>query len=450
MLGFSPLSYNPLSYLSEAQDLEQEVPETLSLTEQAVGSKIVFRDVSETLTFTEDATGEVPPEPTVKLQFVPEGVFGYGPAEFIPPGWLEAPTDDPVTEVERDGSDTLSFVEDADVSVIRACAASDSLSLSETAVGQSNHQFVSESLTLVESLGRLHTGDVSETLSLVETALCVFTYDASESLSFSEVADSDRIVRVFEVLNALSEQVSRTRITTRALAESFSFAETVLRIIVLALSESLTFTEVARRLKFGSAAEILSLIEDVDADAIKAISEFIEFDESADRDGSIFVRIVAEEVELDEIAAWRMVGGDSACLETYDPGISTRTGLRLTFPYVSPSVTLDLRVPKFGNTHRATRNVKVRRTITGQLRVARSTTWPIIEELNFSFEALTLAQRDALLSFVEQAAGKEIGLLDHEDRQWRGIILSNAVGVVQEGRSDCDYAASFTFRGRVV
>lgn len=346
-----------------------------------------------------------------------------------------------------DVDEALTLVEDASVSVIRFIA--EALTFVEDGNGASLSQFVEEELEFVEQAIHTFTEDVAEALIIDELLLRNFEYSASDALTFVEEVDAEQIIRVFEALDALAEVVSRTREVPKSVSETLTLAEVLQRLITGIASESLSFVEALARLKFGAATEVMSLAEDADGDAIKAIFEELEFEEDADRSGSIYVRAVVEEIEFDDVAAWSMVGGDSPCLETYDPGIGIRTGLRLTYPYVAPSVTLDLRMPKFGNAQQVTKNVKVRRTLTGQLRIARSSTWPVVEELKMSFEALTRAQRDALLSFVQQASGQEIGLLDHEDRQWRGIILSPNVSVSQEGRSDCDYAASFTFRGRI-
>jgi len=142
-------------------------------------------------------------------------------------------------------------------------------------------------------------------------------------------------------------------------------------------------------------------------------------------------------------------GNQSVCSESYPVSLGTRNLLTLTFPYTSPSLTLDLRVPEFNNDDSIKTEVVIRRTIGNQLLSGRINSWPKIEVLKFAFAALTQAQRDAFLTFANTSLGLEIGLLDQENRQWRGVIISSSVEAVQRSRT-CDFLISFEFRGKEI
>jgi hypothetical protein len=60
-------------------------------------------------------------------------------------------------------------------------------------------------------------------------------------------------------------------------------------------------------------------------------------------------------------------------------------------------------------------------------------------------------QAGDLLDFLLTSLGAEIGLLDHENRQWRGILLNPEAEITQTQREgSCEYAVSLEFEGVLV
>lgn len=137
------------------------------------------------------------------------------------------------------------------------------------------------------------------------------------------------------------------------------------------------------------------------------------------------------------------------CDEPYSvsPALGTRELLTLTHPYVTPTTTVNLRVPLFGNSDESNTGNQVRRTTSNQLSVVRGAAWPTIRKTRYRFVGLTEAQRNAVLDFYVTSLGQEIGILDQENRQWRGVITSE-IDSTQIGQG-CDYGCSFEFQGRL-
>jgi hypothetical protein len=127
--------------------------------------------------------------------------------------------------------------------------------------------------------------------------------------------------------------------------------------------------------------------------------------------------------------------------------LSARNNFILTYPYDTPTTTLTLKIPLFGNTDKTETGFKIRYTLNNQLSVVRGN-WPTIRRFKFDFSALTEAQRDDFLAFYLLSLGQEIGLLDHEDRQWRGVIISD--GKTTQVGQGCDYSTGFEFQGVLV
>lgn len=118
-----------------------------------------------------------------------------------------------------------------------------------------------------------------------------------------------------------------------------------------------------------------------------------------------------------------------------------------TGPFTSPTTTVTLRAPKFGNVDSVDVATIVRRNRGGEFKVSRPSTWPTIEVLKMTWEGLADSTRADLLSFMEQFAGKEVGFLDHEGKQWRGVVLTPVLSVAQAYRV-CAFEIELEFRGR--
>lgn len=117
------------------------------------------------------------------------------------------------------------------------------------------------------------------------------------------------------------------------------------------------------------------------------------------------------------------------------PVFTHRENIVLTYPYISPTLTIRLRTPSFGDTNVVTvesvRNV----TVSNVPRFYRDPTWPVAEILTYNIEAtydvrtvdLTsypLASLVEFQTFIRDSIGSEIGLLDFNNVQWHGFILN--------------------------
>jgi hypothetical protein len=100
--------------------------------------------------------------------------------------------------------------------------------------------------------------------------------------------------------------------------------------------------------------------------------------------------------------------------------------LTLTHPRVSPTLTLTLKNPDFGNTD-VLRFTKVDRvTRGGDRKIFSDLGWGSTQsfELTVSNICDTTVTIDNILDFLNTSLGEEIGLLDWEGRNWKGIIIA--------------------------
>jgi len=123
-------------------------------------------------------------------------------------------------------------------------------------------------------------------------------------------------------------------------------------------------------------------------------------------------------------------------------------GIILTYPFDSPTHTITLRNPDFGNLDRLEFTRINRESRGGTLIVFRDEDWPIAERQSYQFSSLSRSHIIHLHDFLSASLGQEIGLLDHENRQWKGVILNPEADTAQQGRES--FIAQFDFEGDLV
>jgi len=105
-----------------------------------------------------------------------------------------------------------------------------------------------------------------------------------------------------------------------------------------------------------------------------------------------------------------------------------------------------LRNPELGDIERITTEGIVRRTRAGELLGTRDNDWPQTQTNVYNFITLKAAEKNALITFLQDYAGLEIGIVDHLDQEWRGIISTPENEFVTV-RDDCSFDVSFEFIG---
>ncbi len=114
----------------------------------------------------------------------------------------------------------------------------------------------------------------------------------------------------------------------------------------------------------------------------------------------------------------------------------------------TPTDTLVLRKPEFGNKDRLQFNRISRETRGGTLVVYADPMWPKTQNLVLTFSALKPTQAKALTTFLANHLGQQIGLWDWEGRHWTGIVTNPNDPVVQD--SKYSYTGSLEFEGQLV
>lgn len=128
------------------------------------------------------------------------------------------------------------------------------------------------------------------------------------------------------------------------------------------------------------------------------------------------------------------------------PVLGSRSTIVLTYPYVSPTNTLELRNPEFQNPDTMDIQNVLTRSRGGDLILIRDPLWPVVETKSYKIVTITAVKKELFKTFLQESRGKEIGLLDYENRQWHGIILNPNARIVTI-KDTCSYDITFDFEG---
>ncbi len=129
------------------------------------------------------------------------------------------------------------------------------------------------------------------------------------------------------------------------------------------------------------------------------------------------------------------------------PPVLTPHSFTLSYPYTSPTITLMLRSPEFGNQDSLAFDRISRKTMGNEIVIYADPRWPKQQTLQVTVLALTDVQVRDLLILFKDSLGKDIRFEDWEGRTWKGIITTPEADVTRA--SNCRNSVSFSFEGEL-
>lgn len=108
--------------------------------------------------------------------------------------------------------------------------------------------------------------------------------------------------------------------------------------------------------------------------------------------------------------------------------------LTLTYPYTSPTLTLTLKNPEFGDQNVLDFAKIDRKTRGGTRKIFADNDWSEAQTLQLTVSNLSACKVPVadIVNFLNTSLGKEVGLLDWHGRQWRGVISVPDTDITQE------------------
>jgi hypothetical protein len=376
------------------------------------------------------------------------------------------------TEFDKSVEDTLSFTETVEVHGDLEMSASSVISLTDTGSFYGDRQIsASTAISLTDSVHIVELNiHVSTALGLSDSATQQLRVEqASSDLGLTDSVEvsgdkqesassplglSDTVDVEFAVSNQFIEDVLDGDGTATALLQDF-----VNLTWEIEVTDTLALTDEAERII--AVFDTLNLVQSVshssplEASSDLALDDTVEVQlvlgREVDDDLGIFDTVTFFiDREGSECQYTPFIGdGDGSITppSSTPPTFGTAT-LTLTYPYTSPTTTLVLRNPDFGN-QRTLNFIRIaRESRGGTLEVYADPVWPKTKVLKLSVSDLTQDQTDDFLTFLADSLGKEVGLLDWENTQWRGLITTPDAEITDNG--NCKKAISFEFEGDIV
>jgi hypothetical protein len=312
-----------------------------------------------------------------------------------------------------------------------------------------------------------NTGKLRVTQTWVSVLTTHFEFDEviTDTLSILDTLGVDHSIQNVSASNALdiSDSVEVEGIYHRELVDTLAGdgTETVLLqdfvnlTYEVSLEDTISLTDFVERI--FAVYDTLSLVDTVSIAREATAENILELEDTVFVQ-SVFERPIGQALDISDAVIcviespniacnYTPFGDSSSPVSPTPPTLGTAT-LTLTWPYVTPTTTLVLRNPDFGNQETHNFDRILRRTRGGDLEVFADDNWPKTKVLKLQVSDLTEDQANDFIQFLGDSLGQEIGLLDWENRQWRGLITTPDAEVTDHG--SCKRAISFEFEGELV
>ena len=316
----------------------------------------------------------------------------------------------------------------------------------------------------------VYTESVSDTLSLTQSAIAnkEIAVRVSQSLSLTDSVTSNfKVVRVSQTLPLVQSVDKRgpvyvdVRQTLPLLqhpasggqknlsaSNTLALVDRANRTIKIAVSQSLSLTQTGERAT--KVHDVLNLVQTVSAGRGFDIADVLDLVQRA----AVNLLVhgdVADVLALHQSVNYYLIKSGYRC--SYSPFIGASTDatyptpsptpptlgtatLTLSWPVTSPTLTVTLRNPTWGNRDRLAFSRVYRTTRGGDLIVFGDNSWPRQRTQLVTIEALTAAQFASLKSFLLASLGQQISWTDWYDRQWVGVCVNPDTALTQSGRGD--------------
>ena len=362
-------------------------------------------------------------------------------------------------------ADTLAFTDTVGLAeASRYPSVADALSFTGTATVAvaSLLPAVSDALTFADAAnGTTHAPIAASAADILSLSQAV-SYTAPIVLSVQdELAGSQPIYNPNTGITTLvglqdAVQVAVIHNTPYAITDRLSFGEQVIGSVLHAdaiaclASDALTLVDAALVNQVPIAADVLAL-----TDAATATVEKVFHDALALADVATFNQVAVpaatDVLPIDHSVAFVLVRSDYRFIYTpfvgegtagnptppgplVGPTASAARGCRFVYPPSSPTCSVWLRSPEFGNKDRLQFTRISRETRGGTLIVFADPMWPKIQTKVLTFTGLSQATAESLQDFIMQHLGLEVGFVDWEGRYWTGVITNTTDPVIQDGR----------------
>lgn len=375
-----------------------------------------------------------------------------------------------------DSTDTVTFSQDADLDGVFAEDASNTITFTQTAEGDPDVDLVAENTVTFSqvSIPSIFTQPLDSTVTFTQLANLQQTVESSisDTVTFSQTATALGPVAVEQTVTftqaAGAGLIIPGGLVKTAIAPTVTFSQSVAKVLLLAggqdltaLDGTITFTHRAVLPIFKTVPQAVVFTDSAVGEKGWVLVDTVTFSDVGDPDW-VWDRTVTQtitfnhahiyEKDIDLCGYSPIVGGGTDPNAPTPPpsslGVVARASqVTLYYPTVSPTTTVAIRAPEYGDRYKLQFDRINRETRGGTLEVYSDPTWPKLEILEVSFTGLKESEVQAVLDFFTATLGLEVGFTDWFGRTWHGIIVTPDAELVRPRRNIVDF--SFEFEGEL-
>ena len=378
-------------------------------------------------------------------------------------------------------ADVLTLTDAASAEIVMADSGSNALSLDQAVVVSHLLAEVEHTLTLTDAAdnqGLMYEESVESTLALTDSATVAgpiiastgnmmwLRHEVELTIQVPEASNTLELTQAVTVTKPINEGAGNYLSTTLSHEMSVEIvrSEVVTDYITISdqasvlaggaiqtASNHIELSDSARTVLYEFIVQIIQVTQDLDgwvpSDSTTA--------DILDITQTVSPGLVANRSLTGVLTLTQAASGFIVAKGTWEdaPTLVTRSTTRLTYPYSAPTTTLDLRNPLFKNKLKCSYQRVNQQLRNGQKVIWRHPNWPKEKRITLKFDSLSVEQRVGLLDFLEESLGKEIGYLDYESRQWRGIVLTPNTQLTEKrygGPNQAGHAVTLEFQGELV
>lgn len=125
------------------------------------------------------------------------------------------------------------------------------------------------------------------------------------------------------------------------------------------------------------------------------------------------------------------------------PTLTKQSDVQFSYPPDTPTTTLTLKTPEFGNRDRR-HFQRIKRDLRGGgFNLFADSSWPRQTLLLMTFARVKTEEKEGVLTFLSDTLGQEIEFRDWENRVWRGVIRNPDAPAIQNRHYGFDISIEF-------
>ena len=332
---------------------------------------------------------------------------------------------------------------------------------------------VSQALTFTQAIALVSPAAIEQTVSFSQAANNpqLFADSLSQTVIFSQVLSVLKPEIVSQTAT-FSQTAGAGLIIPGGVVKSSSgtvtFLQAASKVLLLAGATSysethtLSFTQLVTFPQFYNLQQAVIFTDSVSQEKGWNVSQTVTFSDDFNIAGSTWPRTVAQTLTFSHAFVAEkdvdLCGYSPVIGNTTDPNapaappktfaaVTKESVVTMFYPKVTPTTTIVIRAPEYGDRHRLLFDRINRESRGGSLEIFSDPTWPKLEILEASFTGLKETEAQAILDFFKLTLGLEVGFTDWHGRTWHGIVTTPDTQLIRARRGIVDL--SFEFEGEV-